>query len=431
MLDTEIVVVGALSAVACALVGNFLLLRGMSMMGDAISHAVLPGLAIAFLLSGTRDSLPMLTGAAIAGVLTAALTQWVHSFGNVDRGAAMGVVFTTLFALGLLLLVRGADAVDLDPNCVLYGAIEFVPLDRTSLFGWSVPRAAVTITITLLLNLIIISALFKEFRIAAFDPALAATQGISPHLLHYILMILVAMTTVAAFESVGSILVIAMLIVPPAAAHLLTDRLTVMILLSAVIAALAAAGGHLAAITVPTWFGFDVTSTAGMMAVFVGLCFLLALIFAPRQGLLSRMRHRAALTLRIAQEDALGLLYRLEEAGLRGEPALVRSLLRIARGLSRFTTRLALWRLRQRGHVRRRGDGFEMTDAGRTVARDLVRVHRLWETYLQKHLVGPQQEWHFAAEQLEHVTDAELRRRLGQTVHGAGTDPHGKPIPPA
>ena len=118
--DSWIVVTGALCAMACALPGCFLVLRKMSMMGDAISHAVLPGLATAFIVTGSRASLTMFLGAAIVGVLTAVFTQWISRFGNVDRGAAMGIVFTTLFALGLVLIRSAADHVDLDPGCVLY-----------------------------------------------------------------------------------------------------------------------------------------------------------------------------------------------------------------------------------------------------------------------------------------------------------------------
>ena len=126
-LDGWIVVAGMLCAMSCALLGNFLVLRRMSMMGDAISHAVLPGLAVAFLITGTRDSLPMFIGAAVVGVLTAVFTQWVNRFGKVEESASMGVVFTALFAIGLILIVRAADSVDLDPGCVLYGTISIAP----------------------------------------------------------------------------------------------------------------------------------------------------------------------------------------------------------------------------------------------------------------------------------------------------------------
>lgn len=296
-IDTWIVIIGMLAAGSCALVGNFLVLRRMSMMGDAISHAVLPGLAIAFLVTGARSSVMMFVGAAIVGVLTAVFTQWISRFGNVDRGASMGIVFTTLFALGLLLIVQAADQVDLDPGCVLYGAIELTPLDvvwRPEILGTvlEVPRAALVLAGVLLVNLLFVLFFFKELRIASFDPELATTMGINANLMHYLLMTLVAITTVAAFEAVGSIIVIAMLIVPAAAAHLLTDRLVSMVVVSVVLAILSAVLGHLSALYVPGWFGYESTSTSGMMAVMSGLIFALALFFAPRHGVVFRRMSR-------------------------------------------------------------------------------------------------------------------------------------------
>ncbi|MFP4166490.1 MAG: metal ABC transporter permease [Opitutales bacterium] len=293
--DTWIIIIGALAATACALLGNFLVLRRMSMMGDAISHAVLPGLAIAFLVTGARASVPMFAGAALVGVLTAVLVQWISRLGNVDRGASMGIVFTTLFAIGLLLIVRAADHVDLDPGCVLYGAIELTPLDvvwRPEIAGhvFEVPRAALVLGGVLLLNLLFIIVFFKELRISSFDPELATTLGINANLMHYLLMTLVAVTTVAAFEAVGSIIVIAMFIVPAAVGHLLTDRLVTMVAWSVVVAILSAVTGHLAALVVPGWIGFDGTSTSGMMAVMAGLIFTLVFFFAPRYGFIAQRR---------------------------------------------------------------------------------------------------------------------------------------------
>lgn len=289
--DTWIVIIGILCAVACALPGCFLLLRQMSMMGDAISHAVLPGLAIGFLLTGSRASLAMFIGAALVGVMTAVFTQWISQWGKVDRGASMGIVFTTLFAIGLLLIVRAADHVDLDPGCVLYGAIELTPLDTAlslNLGGQSlaIPRAALTLGGVLLFNLLVIVLLFKEFRITSFDPELATALGIPATLLHYILMVLVAITTVASFEAVGSIIVIAMLIVPPATALLLTRRLWALLCLSALVAALSAIFGHLSALLIPPLIGFESTSTSGMMATCAGVLFLLAALLSPQQGIL-------------------------------------------------------------------------------------------------------------------------------------------------
>ncbi|MEO0794634.1 MAG: metal ABC transporter permease [Verrucomicrobiota bacterium] len=296
-IDTWIVIVGALTAIACAIPGSFLVLRQMSMMGDAISHAVLPGLVIAFLISGTRASVTMFLGAAIVGVLTAVFTQWISNWGKVDRGASMGIVFTTLFALGLLLIVQAADHIDLDPSCVLYGAIEFTPLDVAWEFQWGetwveVPRAAIVLGSVALFNLILTLAFFKELRISSFDPELATTQGINANVMHYVLMTQVAVTTVAAFEAVGSIIVIAMLVTPAAAAHLLTDRLGIMVLLACIIGAVSAFVGHVLAIVVPPWLGYRDTVTSGMMAVTTGLFFIAAWLFAPRYGVVTRIIKR-------------------------------------------------------------------------------------------------------------------------------------------
>lgn len=290
--DSWIVITGALCAMACALPGCFLVLRKMSMMGDAISHAVLPGLATAFLVTGSRASVAMFLGAALVGVLTAVFTQWISRFGNVDRGAAMGIVFTTLFALGLVLIQQIAHKVDLDPGCVLYGAIELTPRDNVVLFGYLVPRAALVVGSTFIINLVIILALFKEFRLSAFDSGLSDTLGFSSHFLHYLLMVMVAVTTVASFEAVGSVIVIAMLIVPPATALLLTHRLSFVLILSCFFGAASALFGHLSAITVPTWFGFVDTNTSGMMATTAGVIFLGVWIFAPKSGLLLKLLRR-------------------------------------------------------------------------------------------------------------------------------------------
>lgn len=434
-IDTQIVAVAAVSAVACALPGTFLVLRRMSMMGDAISHAVLPGLAAAFLLTGSRSSAVMLIGAGVVGVLTAVFVEWIRRAGQVDEGASMGVVFTVLFAGGLILLQRYAHNVDLDPDCVLYGAIETTPLDLVSVGGIETPRALLTVGAVLALNVVFVVACFKELRISTFDPALAATQGVSARLMHYALMTLVAVTTVASFESVGSVLVIAMLIVPPAAAHLLTDRLGPMLLISAALAAASAVAGHLAAIAGPPLLGLgDVSAnTAGMMSVAAGAFFVVAMLAGPRHGLVSRAAAGARLSLRIAREDVLGLLYRAEEAapdvahnGLHRD-----ELLRRLVATGPVAARLALARLARQRKLWRRGSAYGLAESGRQAATDLVKSHRLWETYLEANLAIPPDHTHPSAERLEHVTDDALRERLAASLGRPARDPQGKLIPPA
>lgn len=429
-LDGWIVAAGVLCAVASALVGNFLVLRRMSLLGDAISHAVLPGLAAAFFLTGERSSLPMFVGAVAVGLATAFLTEWVHRFGEVDEGASLGVVFTSLFAIGLVMIVRAADHVDLDPGCVLYGAIESTPLDTWDVLGWQVPRVVVTLAAVALVNLLYVTLFFKELKIAAFDPGLATTSGFSASLMHYSLTTLVAVTAVASFESVGNILVVAMLVTPPATARLLTDRLSTMIWLGALIAAASAVLGHVAAVEVPGWFGLGSTTTAGMMAVVVGLFFTAALFFSPRQGVVVRAGRRVLLSLRILGEDALGALYRADEkTGPAAPSSLSAATLRSQLLCQALPLRLVLWELRRRGLVESDHGGFRLTDKGAVQARELVRSHRLWEQYLVERAGLPPDRIHPEAERLEHVTDRAMRDLLDQETSTAATDPHGKAIP--
>lgn len=426
-LDTWIVIVGALSAMACALPGVFLVLRRMSMMGDAISHTVLPGLAIAFLISGSRGSFEMFVGAIAIGIITAVLIQCIHTYGSIEEGAAMGVVFTTLFAIGLILIRRAADNVDLDADCVLYGAIELTPLDTVSLFGSYIPIAAITNGAMLLVNGLVIALLYKELKISSFDAAHAEAVGCRPGLMHYLLMTLVAATCVAAFESVGSILVIAMLILPGACAYLITDRLWAMILLSLVFAATFAFFGHYAAIIVPGRLGFSGTSTAGMMAAVAGLIFLVCFLAAPRYGVLGRLLGRLRLSIQIRREDVLAYLYRIEMNTAQPAGATAAAIAeRVGAGVK---SQVAMYILTARGFIMPRPEGYTLTESGRQRARKLVRTHRLWESYLVEKAGVPPDSVHASAEALEHHMTAEMQGRLARETASPRKDPHGSVIP--
>lgn len=431
--DNWILLIGVLCAVACGLLGNFLVLRRMSMMGDAISHAVLLGIAIMFLLTGSRDSMTIILGAAVVGVLTAVFTQLVHQWGKVDAGASMGVVFTTLFAIGLILIVRGADKVDLDPGCVLYGGIEYAPLDMTEWLGITMPRAVFVMGSILLINLVFVVVFFKELKISSFDPALATTLGINATVMHFLLMIMVALTAVAAFEIVGSILVVAMLIVPGATAHLLTDRLRSMIMISAIVAILGAGLGLLGAIVTPAWIGFPdkSASIAGMMAAASGGVFLLALLGAPRHGVISRLGHRFLLSLKIIREDMLGFLYRLEELHRDQDEPVGTAMLSEAIGCGKIVARISVFVLGRGGMIERKNNrpGYSLTPVGREAATSLVRSHRLWETYLAHHFKLPLDHVHLPATKLEHVTDEAMQEQLAQEMQQPTFDPHGKRVP--
>ena len=278
-----IILTGALAASSCALVGSFLVLRRMAMLGDAISHAVLPGIAIAFLVSNSRAPLPMLVGASTLGVVTAVLVEWLHRSGRLQQDASIGVTFTWLFAIGVILITVFAGQVDLDQECVLYGEIAYVPWDTWTLVsGRSMgPRAVWILGGALLFNVAWISIAYKELKICAFDPELAASLGIPVAFFHYLLMAATSITTVTAFESVGAILVVAMIVGPAATAYLLTDRLAHMLLLSVGIGILSSGLGYLIAHLLDC-------SIAGAMSVVIGALFALALLLSPVHGILVR-----------------------------------------------------------------------------------------------------------------------------------------------
>ncbi len=274
-LDLAPLLAATLAACACALVGNFLVLRRQALMGDAIAHAVLPGIAAAYILTASREPLPMLLGAAGAGLATVGLTALIQSLGKVDRGAAMGVAFTTLFALGVILIERVPPTIDLDADCVLHGNLEallWFPPDRITLSSLAtLPRQVHTLAAVMAMGVVFTLVFYKELRLTSFDPALAGALGFRPGLMNTLLMTVAAAAVVASFEAVGSILVIAMLICPPAAARMLTNRLGTQILLSLAIALLTAVTGYFAATRLPALFDPAVTlNAAGMIATVSG-----------------------------------------------------------------------------------------------------------------------------------------------------------------
>ena len=302
-----IVLMGFLITAACGLIGNYLILRRMALVGDAISHSVLPGLAIAFLLSHSLNTVPMFIGALGAGIVTTVLIELIHKKTRVKQDSAIGITFSTLFAIGVILISFGqTEAVHLDAECVLYGEIAFVPLDlvQTELGAGALsvvekipglnsemflsgntltiaPPSVIRMAIVTVVTLLLILVFYKELLVTSFDSGLSSSLGINSTVVHYALMAMLSVIIVSAFEAVGAILVIAMLILPGATASLLAHRLPRMFVITVTHAALSAVGGiHLA-----TWLK---CSPAGAMVVAGSVLFGLAWVFSPSQGLLRR-----------------------------------------------------------------------------------------------------------------------------------------------
>ena len=281
----EVLLVALVVSLACALPGNFLVLRQMSLMSDAISHSVLLGIVIGFFITGQIDSPVLLILAAATGVLTVSLVELLHQTRLVREDAAIGIVFPALFSLGVILVTRYAGSVHIDQDVVLLGEIALSPFDRITFWGWNLPRALVTMSVILGVTILCLFLFYKELKISTFDVGLATSLGFSPALINYGLMSLVSITCVGAFDAVGAVLVVALMIVPPATSYLLTDRLSVMLFLSSLIGAISAILGYSVAIK------FD-ASIAGSMAGMTGICFLLAFLFAPQRGMMAVLFRR-------------------------------------------------------------------------------------------------------------------------------------------
>ena len=363
VLDLEIQLLAVVVAVTCALPGVFLVLRRMALMSDAISHSILLGIVLAFFLVHDITHPLLVLGAAATGLLTVALVELLHRTRRVKEDAAIALVFPALFSVAVILIARYAGSVHLDLDAVLLGEIAFAPFRRLEVGGVDLgPRGLWLMGAILLVNVLAISAFYKELKVSTFDPGLAAAMGFSPALLHYGFMSLVSVTAVGAFDAVGSILVVALMIAPPAAAYLLTDRLSRLLILSAVLGALSAVGGF--------WLarGID-ASIAGSMATMAGIVFFLALLFSPERGVVAGIRRRARQRLEFA-----GVMLAIHLLNHEGSPAADREnrvghLQEHLRWSGDFARKVVRRAEREGMVIREDGDRLRLTPLGREAAR--------------------------------------------------------------
>lgn len=363
--QVEIQLVAVVVAAACALPGTFLVLRRMAMMSDAISHAILPGIVVGFFVTEDLSSPLLILAAAATGVLTVVLVELLSRTRLVKEDAAIGLVFPVLFSIGVVLIARYAGDVHLDIDAVLLGELAFAPFDRMVVGAYDLgPRALYVVGAAGVLNALFVGLFYKELKLATFDAGLAAALGFAPAVLHYALMALVSVTAVAAFDAVGSVLVVALMIGPPAAAHLLTDRLGWMIGLSVGLSAVGAVAGY--------WLAHALdASIAGAMATAVGVVFALVYLLAPERGLVALARRRVRQRRVFAETMlAIHLLHHEDqpEAARENRVAhLEEHLAWDARQAARVVRHAV-----QDGLVRRDDGRLSLTDEGRACAREAL-----------------------------------------------------------
>lgn len=277
----EIQIIASLVAIACAIPGVFLVLRRMSLISDAISHAILPGIVVGFFMTQDLSSPILIMFAAFTGILTVFLVEFIQKTGLVKEDTAIGLIFPALFSIGVILIAQNANDVHLDVDAVLLGELAFAPFDRLELYGLDVgPKSLWVIGVILLITLSLLVAFFKELKVSTFDVGLASALGFSPVVLHYGLMSVASVTTVGAFDAVGAILVVALTIAPAATSYLLTKNLKTMLVYSIVFGVFSAISGY--------WLAYLLdASIAGSITSVLGVVFLLVFLFAPSTGMIS------------------------------------------------------------------------------------------------------------------------------------------------
>lgn len=406
-----------LLGICCGVMGSFLVVRKLALMSDALSHAVLPGVALGFLWNMSRDPVAIFIGASAAGLLGAGLVQVIRSTTRHKEDAALGFVLASFFAVGACLVTMIQNL----PEGNKSGLDKFLFGQAAALGRGDVILLAVVTAATLG----IVAVFYKEFLLTSFDAAFARAAGIPARVFHFLLMLLLAFAIVASLQAVGVVLVAAMLVIPAASAYLLTDRFGWMLVLSA--------GFGVATGAIGAFFSFAGRNlpTGPLMVLAATAVFLGALFFGPRHGILARWWRRRSQVARIARENMLKAMFHLlEKEDFRGETIPVRELAEARREAIEDAGH-ELERLRAHGLLTFSSDrkAVVFTPEGWKRACEIVRNHRLWELYLTHAANYAVDHVHEDAEKIEHILGEDTVRHLEKRLNFAHRDPHGKLIP--
>ncbi|NUO00041.1 MAG: metal ABC transporter permease [Saprospiraceae bacterium] len=391
--------------IVCGILGCFIVLRNMSLIGDALAHSILPGVVFAFILIGYHV-VGFFIGAVIAGLVTAVGITWIQHHAKTKNDAAIGIMFTAMFSIGVIGIswISRSEGVHLDLKDFLFGNV--LGVADTDLYLTAFVLVYVVVSVTIF---------YRYLFASTFQAIIAQTMGIPVQLVHYFLMLLLSFAVVASLQMVGVILVVAMLITPASAALLLSNRLKRVILISAAIGFSSAIAGLLIAIYLDTTPG-------PAMAVTATFVYLMAVFFAPEKGLLWRVLRKQRQRSRVFFEDCLKKAFNLHEQHALSFDNLLEAL-----GWRPHTLRRRLRYLADRGLFRL--DTFELSEKGLEAAQRLVRAHRLWETYLADKMGLSADQIHDEAERFEHLLPDHLLDEVDEVLGFPTTDPHGEPIP--
>ena len=406
-----------LLGISCGLLGSFIIVRRMALVGDALSHAVLPGVALGFLWNVSKDPVAIFVGATIAGLLGTVVVRWITDTTRLKEDTALGLVLATFFAVGICLI----------------GMIQRLPTGNKAgidkiLFGQAAYLGAADVRLMAIVTafvIVVLALFYKEFLITSFDSGFARAAGVPAQAIHYALMLLLAFAVVIALQAVGVVLVSAMLITPAAAAYLLTDRLHRMLWLAALFGLVAGALGCFASFLGPNF------PTGPFMVLSATAVFGMAFLFGPRHGVVSRWLRQRSRAQRIQRENTLKAIYQVLEArDFKGESVSLRELAERRREtVEEAAMQSADLRRHGLATIHDEGNAVAVTPEGWQLACAIVRNHRLWELYLTNAAQIAADHVHEDAEKIEHVLGDEVVRELERRLAYATHDPHGRPIP--
>jgi ABC-type Mn2+/Zn2+ transport system permease subunit/Mn-dependent DtxR family transcriptional regulator len=406
-----------LLGITCGLLGSFIVVRKMALVGDALSHAVLPGVALGFLWNMSKDPLTIFIGATAAGLLGTATVAAIKQTTRLKEDTVLGMVLAGFFSIGICLVTM----------------IQHLPTGNKSgvdkfLFGQAAAISAQDVqlmSVVAALSIIAIVVFYKEFLVASFDSGFARAVGFPIHMIHHALMLLLAFAVVIALQAVGVVLVSAMLITPAAAAYLLTDRMHRMLLIAAIFGMFAGMTGAFFSFLGPS------LPTGPFMVLGASAVFGLAFLFGPKHGVVMRWWNRRSRAQRIQNENTLKSIYHvLEGRQFRGEGVSLRELAERRREtIDEAKQQADSLRRRNLATLHEDGNLIFVTPSGWQRACTIVRNHRLWELYLTNAAQIAADHVHDDAEKIEHVLGEDVVRELERRLEYATKDPHGRPIP--
>jgi ABC-type Mn2+/Zn2+ transport system permease subunit/Mn-dependent DtxR family transcriptional regulator len=397
----------AMVGMMCGMLGCFIVLRNMALIGDALSHAVLPGVVVAFMLVGF-STVGFFIGSVAAGLLSAAAMTWIQQHVQTKNDAAIGIVFTAMFSAGVMGIswISHQQGVHLDLKDFLFGNV--LGVSNSDLYLTTFVSCFVLISII---------TFYRYLFISTFQPIVARTMGISVQSIHYFLMLLLSFSVVASLQTVGVILVVAMLITPASTALLLSNRLNKVLITAGILGFFAAIIGFIAAVV------FETTPGPAMVMIST-LMYVIAMLFAPKKGLISRFFQKRSLENKIRLEDTLKRAWKLQEKDVFNFENLAEQVSFPATDL-----KIVLSKMMRNQLIINENHQLKLTNTGIAAAIRLVRAHRLWETYLARELGLTQEQIHEDAEKYEHLLSDELLDEVDAHLDFPEADPHGSPIP--